>query len=500
MESIQKRNSHRDDRLYSNGDVEHLFGIPEFGGLPGEAGLYDGSVSYADDSDRSWKTDCLFLSSNRIRANWSHSPMKSVAFPDVDEKRLKSEAIRVLVAQLGSRAHYVLPMVLQDLGCLEIFYTDFAIKSPLMRSLCSLMGRRGRKIAQRWPEGISANRVRSFNSWTSRRILSRKRQSRSQMHYWIQNAEEFSQRIIRRGFGQANTVYAFSTAANSLFQEARRRGLYCVLDHATAPAEWEMARINEAWEAHPQWFPEPPQDPYLEEYAALQRSEWEASHQIVIISNLLKRMIEESGGPSEKCVYVPLAVDVAKVEIQKAAPGRDVQIGFVGDDGLRKGLGDFLWACESLGLNKDNVHVAGAITLSKDGREFAEKRATLYGRLTRAETSQLFSKLDVFVLPSYSDTFGIVVLEAIAHGCIPIVTDCTGAADVVVDGENGFVVEAGSKTMLAERMSQLLGDGAMRKSMAQNASGSSKEFTTEKMALLLEIALGKLQSKSGVEE
>jgi glycosyltransferase involved in cell wall biosynthesis len=74
------------------------------------------------------------------------------------------------------------------------------------------------------------------------------------------------------------------------------------------------------------------------------------------------------------------------------------------------------------------------------------------------------------VLPTHSDTWGLVVNEAMACGLPIIVTSVAGcAADLVEDRWNGRVVAAHSVRQLASTMSQLAADPALRARMAEHS-------------------------------
>jgi glycosyltransferase involved in cell wall biosynthesis/predicted metal-dependent phosphoesterase TrpH len=64
------------------------------------------------------------------------------------------------------------------------------------------------------------------------------------------------------------------------------------------------------------------------------------------------------------------------------------------------------------------------------------------GRIERSELPHLYGMADVFVFPSTTDTFGMVVLEAQACGLPAIVSDVGGPQELVSTGETGFVVRA----------------------------------------------------------
>ena len=74
-----------------------------------------------------------------------------------------------------------------------------------------------------------------------------------------------------------------------------------------------------------------------------------------------------------------------------------------------------------------------------------------------ADIECYYRAADVFMMLSAFDTFGMVVLEAMAAGLPVIVRGNVGAKDLVVEGENGFVVaEPQDAAVAAARLAQLL--------------------------------------------
>lgn len=71
------------------------------------------------------------------------------------------------------------------------------------------------------------------------------------------------------------------------------------------------------------------------------------------------------------------------------------------------------------------------------------------GRIPREEIIQYLKQADVFVMISKDEIFGLVYLEAMALGVIPIGSKNEGIDGIIVDGENGFLCEAGNKDELA---------------------------------------------------
>ena len=63
-------------------------------------------------------------------------------------------------------------------------------------------------------------------------------------------------------------------------------------------------------------------------------------------------------------------------------------------------------------------------------------------RIEPGDPTQNYQKASLFVLPSVHDSFGLVVLEAMASGLSVIVSDSVGAKDCVIDGKTGKIFES----------------------------------------------------------
>ncbi|MFN0104335.1 MAG: glycosyltransferase [Bryobacteraceae bacterium] len=72
------------------------------------------------------------------------------------------------------------------------------------------------------------------------------------------------------------------------------------------------------------------------------------------------------------------------------------------------------------------------------------KRAVLPGVLLGEALAEAYANMDIFVFPSRTDTFGNVVLEALASGVPAVVTADGGPKFIVRSGETGFIADSGS--------------------------------------------------------
>ena len=94
-------------------------------------------------------------------------------------------------------------------------------------------------------------------------------------------------------------------------------------------------------------------------------------------------------------------------------------------------------------------------------REGVADRVVFAGPLYGAAKAELFRRVAVLALPSYSENFGNVVLEAMSEGCAVVVTPEVGAAGIVTEAGGGLVAR-GDPLSFAAAIRQLLADPARR--------------------------------------
>lgn len=112
--------------------------------------------------------------------------------------------------------------------------------------------------------------------------------------------------------------------------------------------------------------------------------------------------------------------------------------------------------------------------------------ALYHGRKYGDEKEEAFEQSDVFVLPTYNETFGLVNLEAMAHKKPVVSTNEGGIPDVIKDGENGLISERKNPDSLAQCIGKLLDSEELRKRMGENGYQKLiEQFTEDKFENIL---------------
>ena len=137
---------------------------------------------------------------------------------------------------------------------------------------------------------------------------------------------------------------------------------------------------------------------------------------------------------------------------------------FVGNIIQRKGLPTLLKACNLLkkqGLNDYTVLIIGD-GFQKSGLESLARNYGLencvqwLGRVDYDRLGKYFRIADVFVLPTLEDTWGMVVLEAMAFGKAILCSKAAGTAELVKEGENGYCFNPQDPEQLAKLMRRFI--------------------------------------------
>ncbi len=109
-----------------------------------------------------------------------------------------------------------------------------------------------------------------------------------------------------------------------------------------------------------------------------------------------------------------------------------------------------------------------------------EKRVVFAG--ARQQVQNYFLASDFFVLLSYMDSFGIVVLEAMASGLPVIISDRVGARDVVAPDKTGYIIRSGDYSQGMQTALESMMQPDLRREMGKSARQVAEQYDWEKIA------------------
>ena len=165
--------------------------------------------------------------------------------------------------------------------------------------------------------------------------------------------------------------------------------------------------------------------------------------------------------PREKLVVIPNAVEVesfSSMNRPTIEPRGDgpITVGFLGRLDPVKRVPDLVEAMALLdGRYRLSIYGEGhereTIERAID-RSGVRDRVTMFGQIAKPQA--VFGEIDLLVLPSEAEGFGLVLIEAMASRVPIVATDVAGICDVVRNGETGLLVPVANPTAMAAAIRQ----------------------------------------------
>ncbi|MCX6597610.1 MAG: glycosyltransferase [Acidobacteria bacterium] len=193
-------------------------------------------------------------------------------------------------------------------------------------------------------------------------------------------------------------------------------------------------------------------------------------------AEVLEDLCHRTGKPG---FVMPHGVDTARFKPHPERPhGGPVVLGYVGRLTPEKNVRFLAEVAAKLKPGSFRFLIVGDGS-EREWLESAIPQAEFRGILRGDELAAAYAEMDLFLFPSLSDTFGLVLLEAMASA-VPVVTfHRSGPCMAVRDGESGFT--ASCPAVFAECVERLIDDDALRASLSQAAYELALSFSWDKV-------------------
>jgi len=213
------------------------------------------------------------------------------------------------------------------------------------------------------------------------------------------------------------------------------------------------------------------------------------SHWVTLTGGMKKNVVAFTRVPAQKISVVPLGIDIdgfnpARYSKSNARaffklPDKALLVGVVGRLDPQKGQEIVLRAIPSVGRKLPRAHfvLAGDETAGERGykahlqtvcRQLGIEKRVTFLPFTE-DVPRLLAALDVFVLPSFSETYGLVIIEAMAMQRPVIATNAGGVPEIVAGDKTGLLVEPRDVASTSNALIRLLKNPSLRLSLGRAA-------------------------------
>ena len=226
-------------------------------------------------------------------------------------------------------------------------------------------------------------------------------------------------------------------------------------------------------------------------------------HGIIANSESVRRLLIATGIPAVNIEVIPPGIEFpadlpnagfrAQARRRWAFSNDDFVIGHAGAFTREKGQDVALEAARLLAPKLPNARML----LAGDGperRKQTEGIAILPGFL--GDLSEFYAALDLFIMPSRSEGWGLTALQAMANGLAVIASDVGGLPELVEPGKTGWLVPPDSPRALADAIETAASDPTRRCEYGRNARERAARFSIQRTVELTEQFYARLLAAS----
>lgn len=252
-------------------------------------------------------------------------------------------------------------------------------------------------------------------------------------------------------------VYAYEDGALETFIAAKKIGLECIYDLPIAYHTLLQELLHEEAFRKPNWaFTLGGGINDSVEKLERKRKELELADTIVVASDFVRESLPNWAN-EKKIIQSPFGTPFSsdQFDLEEKSTDKKLRILFVGSMTQRKGLSDLFDAIKLVDPSKVELVVLGSLAAPLS---FYSDQVTFTYEPTRSHDKvlELMRTCDVFCLPSIVEGRALVIQEAMSQGLPIIITPNTGAEDLVISEETGFLVPIRNPEAIAEKINWFL--------------------------------------------
>ncbi|WP_281337162.1 glycosyltransferase family 4 protein [Flavobacterium eburneipallidum] len=270
-------------------------------------------------------------------------------------------------------------------------------------------------------------------------------------------------------------VYAYEDGALTTFAKAKQMGLYCIYDLPIG--YWKSARslMQKEFEINPDWSSTLTGFSDSSDKLDKKDQELALADVIFVASSFTKKTLEDYSGNLPEIKVIPYGFpEVKQKKEYQSLVNRKLKVLFIGGLSQRKGLSYLFESVEGMQDKIELTIVGNKAVPNCKVLNLALEQHKWIPSLSHNEVLACMQEHDVFVFPSLFEGFGLVITEAMSQGVPVITTERTAGPDLIKNGEDGWIVPAGSSKAIKEVFNEILAKPAIVEQFGIAAQNKAK--------------------------
>jgi len=213
----------------------------------------------------------------------------------------------------------------------------------------------------------------------------------------------------------------------------------------------------------------------------LSRMAVKKAHALTAVSHYTARLVQEDLTTSEHIRVIYNGIDVSQFKPAASSPysQKEVRVFFSGNLIRRKGAHWLPSIARGLGKNICIYYTQG---LQSRNTLISNPKLQPIGSVPFEDMANCYRQMNLLVMPSVREGFGLAVAEAMACGLPVVATNCSAIPELIDEGKGGFLCPVGDVNAFAERINFLADSPTLRREMGEyNRAKVEKMFTLDRM-------------------
>ena len=213
------------------------------------------------------------------------------------------------------------------------------------------------------------------------------------------------------------------------------------------------------------------------------------SSKIIVPTKGYIDLVSKKYAISKNKIYeVPYGIDLKKFKSLSGKSHDLIRLLFVGRLSIQKNVPLLIRSFKKItekNLRNIELHIVGdgeekskIINLIK--AEKLEKKVILHGALRGKRLYKIFSNSDIFILTSRNESFGIVLIEAMASGLPIVASNILGVRDIIEKNRTGLLVKPEQEDFV-KAIEKLLNNSQLREKLIKNGLEEVKKYSWDKI-------------------
>lgn len=202
------------------------------------------------------------------------------------------------------------------------------------------------------------------------------------------------------------------------------------------------------------------------------------STHITAVSKHTASIVENQHNPTDKIRVIYNGVDEQFFRpLSKHKKKRNVKVLFAGNLKRQKGAHWLPEICKKAGTELEFYATTGLMNLPQKLQNIKS-----VGVVNHQDMPNLYNDMDILLMPTVREGFGLVVAEAMACGLPVVATNCTALPELIDHGKGGYLCKIGDTSDFAEKINILAKSPSLRHIMGEyNRSKIESHFTLKRM-------------------